>query len=105
VAENLVAMLGTPRVTTSPQVVAVGADYFAVIEVQRFESTLGEATQLDAVWTVTRAKDGKTQTGRTTVREPATASDFDALAAGHSRALARMSRDIADAIKTLDSGR
>jgi len=101
VAENLVAMLGTPRVTMSPQTLSAGADYRAVIEVQQFESALGEAATLDAVWTVTRARDGKAQTARTTVREPASAPAYDALAAAHSRALARLSRDIADGVRAL----
>ena len=70
VADNLVAMLGTPRVTLSPQTLSADADYRAAIEVQSFESAPGEAATLDAVWTVSRTKDGKSQTGRTTVREP-----------------------------------
>ena len=102
VAENLVAMLGTPRVTQSPQTLSAGVDYRAVIEVQRFDSARGEAATLDAVWTVTRATDGKAQTGRTTLREPAASQGYDALAAAHSRALARLSRDMADAVRTLD---
>ena len=102
VAENLVAMLGTPRVTLSSQTLSVDADYRAVIEVQRFESAPGEAAMLDAVWTVSRTKDGKAQTGRTTVREAASDKGYDALAAAHSRALARLSRDIADAVRALD---
>lgn len=106
VAENLVAMLGTPRVTMSPQTLSAGVDYRAVIEVQRFDSMPGEAATLDAVWTVTRTRDDKAQTARTTVREATTAPDYDALAAAHSRALARLSRDIADALRALDqSGR
>jgi uncharacterized lipoprotein YmbA len=102
VAENLTAMLGTPRVTMSPQTLAAGVDYRAVIEVQQFDSALGEAATLDAVWTVTRTRDGKAQTGRTTVREATTAADYEALAAAHSRALARLSRDIAGAVRALD---
>jgi uncharacterized lipoprotein YmbA len=106
VAENLVAMLGTPRVTISPQTLGAGVDYRALIEVQRFDSALGEAATLDAVWTVARPRDGKAQTGRTTVREATTAGDHAAVAAAHSRALARMSRDIADAVQMLErSGR
>jgi uncharacterized protein len=101
VAENLVAMLGTPRVTMSPQTLSAGVDYRAVIEVQRFDSALGEAATLDAVWTVTRARDGKAQTARTSVREATTAPDYDALAAAHSRAVARLSRDIAEAVRAL----
>jgi uncharacterized protein len=102
VAENLVAMLGTPRVTLSPQTLSADADYRAAIEVQSFESAPGEAAILDAVWTVRRAKDGKAETGRTTVREAAQEKSYDALAAAHSRALARLSRDIADAVRALD---
>lgn len=102
VAENLVALLGTPRVATSPQTLSAEADYRVAIEVQRFESALGEAATLDAVWTVRRAKGGKSQTGRTTVREPAPEQGYDALAAAHSRAVARLSRDIAEAVRALD---
>jgi uncharacterized lipoprotein YmbA len=102
VAENLVAMLGTPRVTLSPQTLSADADYRAAIEVQSFESAPGEAAVLDAVWTVRRTKDGKAETGRTTVREAAQEKSYDALAAAHSRALARLSRDIADAVRALD---
>ena len=86
VAENLVALLGTPRVTLFPQTLSADADYRVAIEVQRFESAPGEAATLDAVWTVRRTKDGKSQTGRTTVREAASDKSYDALAAAHSRA-------------------
>jgi hypothetical protein len=102
VAENLVAMLGTPRVTLSSQTVNAEAEYRVAIEVQRFESALGEAATLDAVWTVSRTKDDKSKTGRTTVREAVSETSYDALAAAHSRAIAGLSRDIADAVRTLD---
>jgi len=102
VAENLVAMLGTPRVTLPSQSVNAEAEYRAAIEVQRFESALGETAMLDAVWTISRTKDGKSQTGRTTVREAVSETGYDALATAHSRALARLSRDIADAVRSLD---
>ena len=102
VAENLVALLGTPRVTLSPQTLGTDADYRVAIEVQRFDSAPGEAATLEAVWTVRRTKDGKAQTGRTTAREPASERSYDALAAAHSRAVARLSRDIADAVRALD---
>ena len=98
VADNLVVMLGTPRVT----LLSADADYRAVIEVQSFESMPGEAAVLDAVWTVRRSKDGKAETGRTTVRETVQEKGYDVLAAAHSRALARLSRDIAAAAAALD---
>jgi uncharacterized protein len=103
VAENLVALLGAPRVILSSQSLSADADYRAVIEIQSFDSVLGEAATLDAVWTVSRAKDGKSQTGRTTVREVTQGNGYDALAAAHSRALARLSQNIADAVRGLAS--
>lgn len=101
VADNLAAILGTPRVSLFPQTMSATADYRVAILVQSFDSAPGEAATLDAVWTVSRAKDGKSQTGRTAVREAAPQGGYDGVAAAHSRALARLSRDIADAIQAL----
>ena len=104
VAENLVALLGTPRVTLFPQTLGADADFRVTVEVQRFESTPGESAMLDAVWGVRRAKDGKSETGRTTVREAVPQKSYDALAAAHSRAVARLSQDIAVAVQALARG-
>ena len=101
VADNLSSLLGTPRVSLFPQTMSGAADYRIAIQVQSFDSAPGDAATLDAVWTVSRAKDGKSQTGRTAVREAAPQGGFDGLAAAHSRALARMSRDIAEAVQSL----
>jgi uncharacterized protein len=99
VAANLVAALGTSRVMLASAPVTAIVDYRAIIEIQRFESTLGQAALLDAVWAVTRTKDGKSQTGRTTARESASDGSFDALAAAHSRAIGRLSQDLASAVR------
>lgn len=105
VAEDLTRLLGTPQVTLFPQTTSADADYRVAIEVQSFVSTLGEAAQLDAVWSVRRAADGRTETGRTRVRESVAGADYAALAAAHSRALARLSQDLADALSRVRSGR
>jgi uncharacterized protein len=103
VAEDLVTMLGTPRVTLFQQAAAsTKHDYRVAIEVQSFESALGEAATLNAVWVVHRVSDGQTQTGRTSAREAITQKGYDALVAAHSRAIDRMSQDIADTIRALD---
>jgi len=101
VADNLMGLLGTSRVSLFPQALSADADYRAVIEVQSFDSAPGEAATLDSTWTVRRMKDGKTSAGRTVAREAVQAKDYDALAAAHSRAVARLSRDIADAVRAL----
>ena len=102
VAENLVAILGTPRVTLYLQSLNASLDYRVQIDVRNFDSASGKQAALDAVWTVRRMKDGKTDTGRTSVREAVPDNSYDALAAAHSRAAARMSQDIADAVRTLE---
>jgi hypothetical protein len=98
VAENLAEMLGTSHVTVFSLQTAVGARYRVLIDVLRFESAPGEAATLDAVWTVRNTEDGTTRSGRTTVREPVPDREYATLAAAHSRALGRMSADLAGAI-------
>jgi len=99
VVANLAAMLGTSHVSS----VLIGdADYRVAIDVQTFDSVPGEAATLSALWTVRRVKDGQTETGRTAVREASAQMGYDAIAAAHSRALGRLSQDIANAIRVLD---
>ncbi len=101
IAENLVAILGTPRVILFPQALATDPEYRVAVEVRSFESTLGNAASIDAVWTIRRARDGKSQTGRTSAREKVADNSYEALAAAHSRGVARLSQDIAEAIVTM----
>jgi uncharacterized protein len=103
VAENLSATLGTPRVTVFSQPTAAGAQYRVLVDVLRFESAPGEAASLDAVWTVRNVKDGTTRSGRTTASEPVPDREYASLAAAHSRALGRLSEDLAGAIRALAS--
>ena len=102
VAENLVVILGTPRVSLFQQSLNADADYRVAIEVQRFESAPGDAATLNAIWIVRRTKDGKAVTGRTTVRQAVEDKSYGALAAAHSQALSRMSEDIAEVIRAQD---
>ncbi|HTR59105.1 MAG TPA: PqiC family protein [Casimicrobiaceae bacterium] len=101
VAENLVTILGTPRVTLFQSSLGAEAEYRVQIEVRNFESAPGKYASLDAVWTVRRIKDAKLETGRSSVREATADGSYEALAAAHSRAVARLSQDIADAIRVL----
>lgn len=100
-AENLVVLLGTPRVTLFPPPLGAEADLRVVLEVRAFDSVPDKAASVDAVWTLRRLKDGRTETGRSTVREAVDAPGYAALAAAHSRAMARISADIAAAIRAL----
>jgi uncharacterized protein len=104
VVADLVAILGTPRVSVLQDGLQGQYDYRVVIAVQSFESAPGDAATVNVLWTVRRTKDDKTETGGTNVREPSPQKGYDALAAAHSRALARVSQDIADMIRTMERG-
>lgn len=101
VCANLAALLETSSVASIASVSTITADYRVAIDVQAFESAPGDAATLSALWSVRRVADGKTTTGRTAVREPSLEKSYEALAAAHSRALKRLSVDIADAIRAL----
>ena len=98
VAGDLVVLLGTPEVATA-QLANFTPDYRVTIDVQRFESIQGDAALVEAVWTVRKTAGGETRSGRTVAREPVQGQGFDALAAAHSRAIAKLSADIAAAIR------
>jgi len=98
VAGDLAVLLGTPDVAMAP-LANFNPAYRVTIDVQRFESIQGEAAIVDAAWAV-RTTAGDTQSGRTVAREAVQGNDFGALAAAHSRALAKVSSDIAAVIRT-----
>jgi uncharacterized lipoprotein YmbA len=104
IAENLAATLGTPHVTVFTQPTAAGARYRVLVDVLRLESAPGESATLDAVWTVRSTKDGTTRSGRTKASEPVPDREYTTLAAAHSRALGRLSADLAGAIQALERG-
>jgi len=99
VAGDLTILLGTPRVVTGPLAPSLAPAYRVAIDVQRFESVPGQNVVVDAVWAVQKGTTRGARSGRTIAREPVEGSGFDALAAAHSRALAKISADIAAAIR------
>ena len=103
VADNLAADLNVKRVTAYPQNAGENADYRVLIDIQRFDSTLGESVTIDALWTVKRTSDGALRTGRSTVRESSSGGTYEAVVAAHSRALATISREIAEAIRFISA--
>ena len=103
VVTNLVAILGTTQITLFPQSTATGASYRVMIDVLHFDSEPGKAATLDALWTVSAAKDGPSRRGRTTLTEATQGADYAALVAAHSRALGQLSAEIARAIREIQA--
>ncbi|HKN02167.1 MAG TPA: PqiC family protein [Candidatus Binataceae bacterium] len=98
VAGDLAALLGTPDVAIAP-LANFSPDYRVTIDVQRFEATVGQGVLVEAVWAVHKTASGETRSGRTAAQESAQGQGFDALAAAYSRALTKVSRDIAATIQ------
>jgi len=102
IAGNLSALLGAPQVSVFPQATFSAAKYRASVDVVVFDSAPGDSAVLEAVWGIRRAGDGAVRSGRTLVREPVHDGGYAALVAAHSRALEKLSEDIADAIRRLE---
>ncbi len=102
IAANLVRMLGTPRVAVYPQGPIPDPDYRVELTVLRFESAMGEAASIEALWTVHTRSADRTRTGHSVLREAVTGRTIDDLVAAHSRMLDKLSRELADNIRTLD---
>ena len=120
IAVNLAHDLGTARVWSYAQSIQTNADYQVLIDVQSFDAKLGDAVELDVLWTIlpaaSKATPGMTtstkstprpsadpgsnqKSGRTLVHEPVSGAGFESLVAAQSRALVRVSADIARAIR------
>jgi uncharacterized lipoprotein YmbA len=98
IAGNLTQLLEGASVFSYPQSSSVQADYKVLVDVQRFDSTLGDSSSIEVLWQVRPAK-GESRNGRSTVRETAGGAGYEALVSAHSRALAAVSRDIANALR------
>jgi hypothetical protein len=99
VAGDLATLLGTSSVAAGP-LANFDPTYRVTLDVQRFDSVLGDSVLVDAVWVVRKTAGGPPSSGRSVAHEPAQGPGFEALAAAHSRALATVSADIAAAIQT-----
>jgi uncharacterized protein len=102
IAQTVVADLGNllndPNIAAAP-LANFSPAYRVVIKVQRFDSILGQSASLVAVWTVRHLPDGSVRSGRTAITEPVSGNGFADLAAAHSRGIAKLSWDVAAAIR------
>ena len=103
IAENLSQLLGARQVVAySPQTTG-DEEYRVQVDIQRFDSAVGQSAQIDAVWAVRAGAGGVPRTGRTVARESTGGDSYDALVAAHSRALATVSAKIAEAVHSMNS--
>ena len=96
---DLTQQLGAIDVYGSPHPEGVPV-YRVSVNVQRFESWPGSHALIDAVWSVRSLDSQAIMTCRSMLNEPV-GDGYDALVAGHRRAVAALSQVIASGVRTL----
>ena len=98
-AENIGLLLPTERIYIYPWRLSEPMDYQIILDVVRFDGDLGKDAWLVARWSIVGGKDKEVlEVGRSSIREPVTGTDYDALVTAQSRALAKLSHEIVEAI-------
>jgi uncharacterized lipoprotein YmbA len=101
-AENLSILLSTESVFVYPRLRPGLAKYQITMDVIRFDGSLGGDVSLIVRWAILEGKERKVVSVRkSTITEPSGGKDYEAMVAANSRALEKLSREIADAIRTL----
>ncbi len=100
-ADNIGVLLGTERIYLYPWRMGVPIDYQVVLDVVRCDGRLGDAAWLEARWSIFQGPEKKLlKINRSSIREPVSGADYAALVAAQSRALAKLSQEIAKAIQS-----
>jgi uncharacterized lipoprotein YmbA len=99
-ADNIGFLLPTDRIYLYPWRRTVPIDYQVTVDVVRCDGRLGEAAWLETRWSVFGGQEKKLlKTKRSSLREPVSGPDYAALVAAQSRAIAKLSQEIAEAIQ------
>jgi uncharacterized lipoprotein YmbA len=104
-AQNISLLLATDQVAVYPWQTDFKPLYRIALKINYFEGQWGKDVLLEAIWSVTGLQ-SQTTPGmqKTTINEPLSAEqNYEALVAAHSRAIARLSRDIAQEIQRLQA--
>jgi uncharacterized lipoprotein YmbA len=98
--ENLSTLLNTAKVIKTTESTGAPVGLEVGLKVLRFDGTLGGDVELTATWGLFN-EGGKNllMVRRSSFKEPTGAATYEALVAAQSRAVAALSREIADAIK------
>jgi uncharacterized lipoprotein YmbA len=100
--ENLSVLLSTESVILYPRLRPGLARYQILVDVLRFDGSPGGDVSLIARWAILEGKERKVASMRkSTITESSGGKGYEAVVAANSRALEKLSREIADAIKTL----
>ena len=103
--ENLSLLLSADPASLFPFPGPTPVDYRVEVKVLRLEGKLGENASLVARWTIFNAEGQEVLPMReSSFSEPAQVPDYEALVAAQSRAVAALSREIAEGVKAVLQG-
>jgi uncharacterized lipoprotein YmbA len=98
-ADNIGALTGSPQVYTFPWRQAVPITFQVTVEVVRLDGYLGDRAELEARWSIFQGQDKKLlKTARSQIVEAAAGPEYSDLVAAQSRAVARLSQEIVQAL-------
>ena len=104
-AENIGFLVPTERIYIYPWRQSVPVDYQITLDVVRCDGQVGEDAVLVARWSIHGGQDKKLlAVSRSSIREPVSGSDYAAVVAAQSRALARLSHEIVAVIHASNQG-
>jgi len=101
-ADNISRLMNSDRVSAYPQHAANSAEYRLFVDIQRFELA-GSTVVVDALWEIRSAKGAKPVTGRSKLVEPVGSADYEAVVAGYSRAVATLSKEMVQSLRSLQT--
>jgi uncharacterized lipoprotein YmbA len=105
-AENLANILRTDPVAIFPSRGSIPVDYRVTVDVIRFDGMLGKDITLIARWAIFgKEREELLSIRRSVYTEPAGENTYKILVLAKSRAIEKLSKDIAAAIKELISGK
>jgi hypothetical protein len=102
-AERISSRLGLAQVWAYPAEPGTEAQLRVNVAVQRFESEPGVSASSTVLWTVRRARDGQTRSGRSEARGVPADASIGALVEAHGQALAQVGDQLAAALAELSA--
>lgn len=98
-AAGVGAALPDAQVSVGDSQAGRNAGYRVAIDVERFDAALNDSVSVQASWTLRQEGSSVVRSGRYTATEPTGPGGHEAIAAAYARALAGMSKVIADALR------
>jgi len=100
IADNIGFLLPTERIHFYPWRRSMPIDYQVIVDIARCDGRLGDVVWLEARWSILKGPEKKLlKMSRSSIREPVGGVDYSALVAAQSRAIAKLSQEIAEAIR------